>query len=93
MDFYAYLLTKNGYEVDDTAYFYVCNAYRCDQVDFDGRLSFYQTLVPYKLDMSWIDTKLDEMVDCLSRDSIPEETESCENCAFNRELINIINEN
>ena len=93
LDFYAYLLTKNGYEVDDTGYFYVCNAYRCDQVDFDGRLSFYQTLVPYELDMSWIDVKLDEMVDCLNRDSIPEETESCENCAFNRELINIINEN
>ena len=53
---------------------------------------FYQTLVPYQIDTSWIESKLDEMINCLNSNIIPEETESCENCAFNRELLNIINE-
>ena len=43
MDFYAYLLTEMGFDVNETAYFLVCNADRSAD-GFFGKLDFSETL-------------------------------------------------
>ena len=84
MDFYAYLLTEMGFDVNKIAYFLVCNADR-NAEGFFGKLDFSETLIPYEWNSDWIPSKLDEMVKTLNSESIPQSNESCENCAYARE--------
>ena len=84
MDVYAYLLTEMGFPVSDTAYFYVCNGDR-DAFEFNGHISFSETLVPYKWDISWIDQQLTLMSGVLNDTTLPEFNSSCENCAYSHQ--------
>ena len=84
MDFYAYLLTEMGFDVNETAYFLVCNADRSAD-GFFGKLDFSETLIPYQWNTDWIPSKLEEMMKTLNSDDIPLSNESCENCAYARE--------
>ena len=84
LEFYAYLLNKMGFEVDDTGYFVVCNADRSKE-NFEKVMSFDELLVPYKLDTSWIEKKLDLMIKVLNDKKEAESHESCMNCAYQRE--------
>ena len=43
---------------------------------------FKEKLIPYTWDTSWIDTKLDQMIEVLSAERLPEKNPSCENCAY-----------
>ena len=88
LDVYAYLLTKMGFPVWPTGYFYVCNADR-NAPSFNGQLLFQETLVPYKWNIDWIDEQLSEMVRVLDSPDIPEANPSCENCAYTRALAQI----
>ena len=90
LDFYAYLLDKNGFNVDQTGFFYVANA-RVNREKFEGTLHFDIHVIPYEIDTSWVDETLDKMVACLNQKSLPKPTEHCENCAFNDELLKQIN--
>ncbi len=84
MDIYSFLMLKNGFDVFPISYFYVCNADR--KADgFHGKLSFFETLVPYEWDTTWIDDKLQEMIAVLNSVEIPEPNPSCENCAYARQ--------
>jgi len=84
MDFYAYLLTEMGFDVNETAYFLVCNADRSAD-GFFGKLDFSETLIPYQWNTDWIPSKLEEMMKTLNSDDIPLSNESCENCAYARQ--------
>ena len=84
MDFYAYLLTEMGFDVNETAYFLVCNADRSAD-GFFGKLDFSETLIPYQWNTDWIPSKLKDMMKTLNSDDIPLSNESCENCAYARE--------
>ena len=81
LDFYAYLLTKMGFDVSPVGYFYVCNADR-DAPAFNGQMIFEETLVPYEWSIGWIDPKVWEMIDLLNSHNLPEKNSSCENCAY-----------
>ena len=81
MDFYAYLLTEMGFEVFPTAYFYVCNVDRHAE-GFFGEMKFYETLVTYDWDVSWIPKKVQKMIDLMNSIDLPRSNESCENCAY-----------
>ena len=81
MDFYAYLLKKMGFEVSESSYFLVCNADR-DADGFHGKLEFSETLVEYKWNIDWIEEKLEEMLDTLNKDEVPQSNSSCMNCAY-----------
>ena len=84
LDVYSYLMSKNGFDVFPTAYFYVCNADR-NAESFSGELIFSETLVPYNWDTSWIDGKLAEMIATLNSEDLPDSNPSCENCAYARQ--------
>ena len=84
MDVYAYLLTKMGFPVSPTAYFYVCNGDR-NALEFNGQISFTETLVPYDWDTNWIDRRLVDMTSVLNSNELPDSNPACENCAYARQ--------
>ena len=84
MDVYAYLLTKMGFPVSPTAYFYVCNGDR-NALEFNGQISFTETLVPYDWDTNWIDRRLVDMTSVLNSNELPDSNPACENCAYSRQ--------
>lgn len=81
MDFYAFLLLKMGFEVDQTAYFLVCNADR-EADGFFGKMKFQEALIPYNWNVDWIDYKVHEMIGLLNSTSAPKAHPSCKNCAY-----------
>ena len=84
MDFYAYLLQEMGFEVEVTAYFLVCNADR-EADGFHGEMKFEEVLIPYQWNVSWIEPKINEMIEVLNNPSIPKGNASCKNCAYARQ--------
>jgi len=87
MDFYNYLLQGMGYKTSATSYFLVVNADKTVN-GFHGNMKFSETLIPYKNDISWIATKVRDMINVMNQKTIPDGHESCENCAYARERAN-----
>jgi hypothetical protein len=81
MDFYTYLLTEMGFEISPTSYFYVCNADRHAPA-FHSKMTFEETLVPYKWNSKWIEDRVWDMIDLLNSEELPNNNPSCENCAY-----------
>jgi len=79
MDIYVHILRKMNFKVSNTAYFYVCNGDK-NYKKFDNKLNFTTTLVPYKINTSWIDEKIIEMKQTLDSENVPEINKSCEKC-------------
>ena len=90
LDVYSYLLSRMGFNVSSTGYFYVCNANR-NAESFDGEMDFEEKLVPYKCNPDWIEEKVFEMNKLLNNTTLPPSEESCENCAYARQRSNIEN--
>ena len=86
MDVYAFILSKMGFDVSGTSYFYVCNADRSFP-NFQGLMRFEETLIPYEPDTKWIEPQILSMVDCLNSLEIPEANSACMNCAYSRARI------
>ena len=81
MDVYVHILRKMKFEVSDTAYFLVCNALKTSE-KFDAKLHFDLTLVPYKTDTSWVESKIIEMKKTLELKEVPEINKYCEKCMY-----------
>ena len=92
MDFYAYLLSGMGFEVDKYSYFLVCNARREDR-EFNKKMNFDEYLIPYKWSIDWIEDKLNEMVLLMNEDKIPASNQSCKNCAYSDQYARLIFKN
>ena len=89
MDFYAYLLLGMGFELDSTSYFLVCNAKRDDD-SFDKTLNFDEYLVPYLWNVDWLENKIEEMLNVMNSQEIPESNVSCKNCAYSEQYAKTI---
>ena len=87
MDFYNYLLNLMGFKTGKISYFLVVNADRQAE-GFYGEMKFSETLIPYEHDFSWIDREVNNMIDCLNSDKLPESHTSCENCAYAKQRKN-----
>ena len=85
LDFYAYLLQEMDFKIDMTAYILVCNADRNER-SFNGNMKFSETLLPYKWKTEWIPKKIQEMLDIMNSNTIPESHKSCMNCAYARQF-------
>ena len=81
MDIYVHILRKMNFKVSNTSYFYVCNADR-NYKNFNGKLNFTVTLIPYQTNTSWIDKKIIEMKQTLDSETVPRINKSCEKCMF-----------
>ena len=81
MDIYVHILRKMNFNVSDMSYFYVCNGEKTNN-SFENKMNFKTTLIPYKVDLSWIESKLNEMKKILNLDSPPDIEATCEKCAY-----------
>ena len=81
MDIYVHILKKMNFKVSDISYFYVCNGEKTND-KFDGKIDFKTTLVPYRVDTSWIENKIIEMKKILDLEAPPEIEKTCEKCAY-----------
>ena len=81
MDIYVHILRKMNFNVSDVSYFYVCNGEKTN-TKFENKMDFKSTLVPYKVDTTWIESKLTEMKKVLNLDSPPDIVSTCEKCAY-----------
>jgi|TARA_B100001964_G_scaffold16427_1_gene17005 hypothetical protein len=81
MEIYQWLLRKNGYLVSSTGYFVYCNGQK-DRNDFNKKLEFDVTLIPYNGNDSWVEKTVCELHSCLVGDQVPEANENCDFCAY-----------
>ena len=89
MDFYNFLLNLMGFKTADTSYFLVVNANR-NAEGFFSNMAFSETLIPYKHSTSWIPEKVREMIDLMNQEKVPKNNPSCENCAYTKQIFNLI---
>ena len=85
MEFYQYLLRGNGFKVATTGYFVYCNGIRGKE-SFDETLEFKVSLIPYTGSDDWVEDTLQELYDLLNQDEVPEYTEGCDYCQYQRHL-------
>jgi len=81
MDIYVHILRKMNFKVSDLSYFYVCNGEKTKN-KFDSKIEFKTTLIPYRVNTNWIESKLTEMKNVLNSNTIPEMEKTCEKCAY-----------
>ena len=81
MDIYVHILRQMNFKVSSLSFFYVCNGERIND-EFNNKIDFKTTLVPYRTDTTWIEKKLIEMKEVLDLDSPPEIEKKCEKCAY-----------
>ena len=81
MEFYQWLLKKNGLNVANQGWFVYCNGIK-DKSAFNERLDFTVSMLPYVGNDSWVEPTLVEIKKCLDSGLIPLATEDCEYCQY-----------
>lgn len=83
MEFYQWLLRKNGLLVSSRGYFVYCNGRR-DLKKFNATLEFDIKVIPYDGDDSWVEQTLFKARECLAQDRPPLPAEECAYCSYRR---------
>ena len=81
MEFYQWLLRRQGLQVSDRGWFVYCNGRR-DLEGFGNRLEFRVKMIPYDGDDAWIEPVLLEIRRTLDAPQAPETGGDCEYCVF-----------
>jgi hypothetical protein len=81
MEFYQWLLRKNGIDCSELGYFVYANgdAYA---PTFNNQLLFRTELIAYKGDDSWVEPTLEALQSCLTAPLIPAAAADCKWCAY-----------
>ena len=86
MEFYQWLLRKNGFQVSNRGYFVYCNGRR-DRDGFNAKVEFDVDLLPYDGDDGWVDNTIEKIITCLNQDNAPDPNKDCDQCKYNQEVI------
>ena len=81
MEFYQWLLRRQGLPVSNRGWFVYCNGRR-DLESFGNRLEFRVKMIPYEGSDAWIEPVLAQIRRTLSAPEAPALNEECEYCAF-----------
>lgn len=81
MEFYQWLLRKNGFPVSDTGYFVYVNGQK-DRKAFDAKLEFSVAVIPYEGNDAWVEKTLVKARACLDNDKPPKAAAGCEYCDY-----------
>ena len=81
MEFYQWLLRRNGLDVASRGWFVYCNGIK-DKESFGNRLDFNVSLLPYLGNDSWVEPTLYEIKSCLESDEVPESADDCDFCNY-----------
>jgi len=90
MEIYQWLLRHAGHVVSDTGYFVYCNG-RTDKEAFDAKLEFDIKLIPYTGSDEWVEDSLKEIKICLDSDTIPEASDECDYCQYQKAVDKVCN--
>ncbi len=83
MEFYQWLLRRNGFSVSSVGYFVYCNGDSARD-GFNGKLHFDVKVIPYDGDDSWVESTLVRAKDCLESDYIPITGVDCDYCKYRK---------
>lgn len=81
MEVYQWLLRQKGFTVSRTGYFVYCNG-DASKENFNKRLDFSISVIPYTGDDSWIEPTLLKIRECLEGNVYPEQNEACDFCNY-----------
>jgi CRISPR/Cas system-associated exonuclease Cas4 (RecB family) len=81
MAIYGWLFRQNGFQVSSTGYFVYCNGIT-DKDQFDQKLEFTISLLPYTFDDSWVEQKVKEAHACLNEPIAPNHSPTCAFCQY-----------
>jgi CRISPR/Cas system-associated exonuclease Cas4 (RecB family) len=81
MEFYQWLLRKNGLSVASQGWFVYCNGIK-DKSVFNECLDFIVSILPYVANDSWVEPTLVEVKKCLDSELIPLAAEDCDYCQY-----------
>lgn len=90
MEFYQWLLRKNGLKVSDTGYFVYCNGDKTVE-KFDGKLEFKVKIIPYTGSDSWVEKTVLKASECLKMTQLPEAGDGCEYCQYRNAVSTLLN--
>ena len=82
MDLYVWIMREKGFDVGEVGYFLYCDGDRFSDYVFlsnsDAQMKFNITLIPYRVDFTWIEPTLFAIKKCLDQDVCPEHDSDCE---------------
>lgn len=82
MDIYAWILQRKGFVVSGTAYFLYCDGDRFTKHHFlndtGAVMHFKVQLIPYEVKTDWIERTLVQIRSCLTLQSTPQHSQTCE---------------
>lgn len=81
MEFYQWLLRRNGFLVSDTGYFVYVNADK-DKQAFDAKLDFGVQLIAYTGKDDWVEQMVIKAYKVLMGNRSPESGDNCEFCGY-----------
>jgi len=81
MEFYQWMLRRQGLEVARRGWFVYANGRR-DRPSFDGRLEFTLRMIAYDADDGWVEGTLAAIRDTLMRAEPPPPPRDCEFCSY-----------
>ncbi|HDQ03720.1 MAG TPA: hypothetical protein ENN23_03990 [Deltaproteobacteria bacterium] len=88
MEIYQWLFRQNGFAVSPTGYFVYCNA-DTSRMLFEGKLEFAIKIIPYTGDDSWVEKTVQEAIDCMKADVIPQAGPECDFCKYRNAIENL----
>lgn len=80
-EIYQWLLRKNGFKVNDMAYFVYANG-DTDKDEFGDRLEFDTRIIPYKGNDKWVEKAILGIKKCLNSKKVPASGEDCDFCEY-----------
>ena len=81
LSFYNWLLTMNGYPMDEVGFFYYSTGNNQAKT-FANTLSFESHIIPFNCDTSWVEPTLDQLIECIESPIIAKSTNNCSYCQY-----------
>ena len=81
MSLYAWLFKMNDFKVHELGYFVYCNGLS-DRPEFNQRLEFDISVLPYKIDDVWVEGAIIAAHKCLNGGNVPNSGEDCDYCKY-----------
>jgi CRISPR/Cas system-associated exonuclease Cas4 (RecB family) len=89
MEFYQWLLRRNGFDVSDMGYFVYCNGKR-DRDRFDARLDFSIKVISYKGSDNWVGKTVKAAHKTLQSQMVPDPSGECEFCNYISDAVAVV---
>ena len=89
MDFYQWLLRKNGLKVSNVGYFVYCNGDK-QKPSFDQKIHFDVSVLEYQGDGSWIEETILQIKELLNQDNVPNYSDDCDYCTYIQDVDSVV---